>query len=1174
MSNDILKKTIGPNTVSGRLRWQIAGGPSANRLFLIIIVLTNALAGFSIAQLRVPDPPQIVQASDEGAKAIAQFSYPGNIRCELFAAEPDVANIVALHRDFEGNLFVCETFRQEFGVEDNRRHADWMDDELRAQTVQDRINYIRKYIPDADETYTAYDDRIRLLLDTNGDGKADKSTVYSDRYNQLEMGTGAGVLSYRDLVYYTCIPDLFVLKDQNADGVADRRDSLHTGFGVHFAFRGHDMHGLIVGPDGRLYFSIGDRGYNVSPDVKDASSGAVFRCELDGSHLEVICTGLRNPQELAFDDFGNLFTGDNNSDSGDKARWVYLVPGSDSGWRMYYQYLEDRGPFNREKIWHPYCEETPAYIVPPVANISDGPSGLEYYPGTGFGDNFEGRFFLCDFRGNAANSGIRSFRSRQQGAFWKLEDDEQPFWNLLATDLDFGSDGKLYVSDWVFGWQGENKGRIYSFFDEQEIDSPIVKQVETLLREGLDRKDTRELRSLLAHQDQRVRQEAQFELVSRNDVASLTIVAMDGVDRLARVHAIWGLGQLARRRASSPDVDFGSTAKMIKLVGQLIQDPDHEIRAQATQLVADAKLPMENEILPLLRDPNLRVRFYTSMALAKIGTPACIGPISKMLSENRDQDPIVRHGGIMALSGQLTGDGLSLGAVKSLSGHESKSVRIALCIAIRKALTGHDVGSLADGLEQILGSLLSDTDPSVVVEAVRAIHDLPLHDLMPQLANFHSANSSGIADGIHGDAIVRRVINANFRSGQPENAIALAEFAANPKNSEARRVDALTAIANWMAPPERDAVLNDWRPIDVSLRRIEDAQNPLLAQFSNYTEASESIASAAIAAAGTLNVTGIGANLESVVASDSFSDSTRSAALTSLRQINDQRLPTMLRELQAQFSSLPAQLAATVADAIAESDSELALKLVEKILERSETEQTIAKQMGIATVGRMSDSSSADWIVDSIEKVSTANFPESLRLDVVLAAENRSEAHVKERLAEYRRELASDEDPSMIYTDTLFGGSEESGRQVFFGKTEVSCVRCHRIDGTGGNVGPNLSGLGLARDRKYILDSLVNPNKVITDGYAQVKVQTIDGLIYIGIVQNESDTQLQLLDADGKKVLIPQEDVDGVKPGLSAMPDDLIKQMSHNEIRDLVEYLASRKSPVEPVVQEGEHESP
>ena len=263
---------------------------------LVLVGLTLFSVHLSCAQedwTPLPQAPIIEPASDEGETAIAQFKYPQGLKCELFAAEPDVANIVAFHRDYQGNVFVCETFRQGKGVEDNRNHSNWMDDELAAQSVQDRIDYIRKHIPDADSTYTAHDDRIRLLQDTNGNGKPDSIGVFSDRYNKLEMGTGAGVLSYRGKVYYTCIPDLFELQDHDHDGVAEIRKSLQSGFGVRFAFRGHDMHGLIVGPDGRLYFSIGDRGYNVSPTIKDVSSGAVFRCELDGSNLEVIATGLR-----------------------------------------------------------------------------------------------------------------------------------------------------------------------------------------------------------------------------------------------------------------------------------------------------------------------------------------------------------------------------------------------------------------------------------------------------------------------------------------------------------------------------------------------------------------------------------------------------------------------------------------------------------------------------------------------------------------------------------------------------------------------------------------------------------------------------------------------------------------------------------------------------------------
>ena len=600
-----------------------------------------------------PETPALRSASDEGQEAIAQIKFPDSLECKLFAAEPDVANIVALHRDFKGRMFVCETYRQDKGVEDNRAHQNWMDDELAAQTVADRIRYIRKYIPDGDKTYTSQDDRIRLLQDTTGDGVADRSTVFADHFNRIDMGTGAGVLSYRDKVYYTCIPDLFLLEDTNNDGVADKRKSLHTGFGVHFAFRGHDMHGLIVGHDGRLYFSIGDRGYNVSPSIKNLDSGAVFRCELDGSNLEVVATGFRNPQELAFDDYGNLFTGDNNSDSGDKARFTEIVKGGDSGWRMYYQYIDDRGPFNREKIWHTYNEDTPAYIIPPIANIADGPAGLEYYPGTGFGDEFKDRFFLCDFRGTSPISGIRSFKLAPEGAGWKLEDKQQPIWKILTTDIDFGSDGKLYVADWVSGWQGVKKGRIYSFQDKEHWNSELVREVESLLKDGLKNKTPVELTELLGHADRRVRLEAQFELVTRSEFKLFKSTVLNKeATTLARVHALFGLGQLARSSFNG-EYDF-------RWLEPVLQDPDDQVAIAATRLYTEPVSLDPAKLTTLLKNANHRVRFAAAMALAETYSTAKISAVVDMLIENNNQDPMLRHAGSMVIARLIRSRGREL----------------------------------------------------------------------------------------------------------------------------------------------------------------------------------------------------------------------------------------------------------------------------------------------------------------------------------------------------------------------------------------------------------------------------------------------------------------------------------------------------------------------------------
>ena len=156
----------------------------------------------------------------------------------------------------------------------------WLEDDLAAQSVADRLAMYRKHLGERVQEYTVFEDRVRLLLDTDKDTFADKVITFADSFNEIEDGTGAGVLAINGDVYYTCIPNLWLLKDADKDGVADVKSSLHNGYGVRVAFRGHDMHGLTLGPDGRIYFSIGDRGYNVLTPEGNRVHRRVLRCRV------------------------------------------------------------------------------------------------------------------------------------------------------------------------------------------------------------------------------------------------------------------------------------------------------------------------------------------------------------------------------------------------------------------------------------------------------------------------------------------------------------------------------------------------------------------------------------------------------------------------------------------------------------------------------------------------------------------------------------------------------------------------------------------------------------------------------------------------------------------------------------------------------------------------------
>ena len=649
------------------------------------------------------------------------------------AIYPLIDDPVAFCIDEAGRFYFAESDRQERGIEDNRSSSWWLLDDIASQTVSDRLAMYEKWASKREggmAYYSKYADRIARLADADGDGIFEQRTAFAGPFNEPLDGSGAGLLALDGDIFYTNIPNLWRMRDVDDDGVAEFKLKDSTGYGVRVALRGHDMHGLTLGYDGKIYWSIGDRGYHVTTSdgalLHDPRAGAVFRMNPDGSELELYYTGLRNPQELAFDNYGNLFTGDNNSDGGDKARIVYCMEGGETGWSMDYQTLEganQRGPWNQEGIWHlrpdlaphkvkDFSPLQPAWTLPPLDHVSSGPSGLVMYPGLGLPARYNDHFFLCDFLGGDSYSQVIAFAFEPVGAGFKVVDEHPFIENVLPTDVDFGYDGKMYVSDWGGGWESGEKGELYAVWDEALVHDARILETTALFRDGFAQLDSDELAALLAHADRRVRMRAQFALASRGGETTVLLsdIARNASDRFARIHAIWALGQ----QANGVRGDRDPSAAVL----ELLDDRDVEIRAQAARMLGESRCVAASEKLAeLCSDDNARVQAFAALALGKLGAQSALPAVISMLGQNGDRDPFLRHAGVQSLA--WMNDRAKLG---ELAAEPVASIRMAVMLAMRKLR------------DPRLASFLNDPERVIRLEAARAINDIPMPALQPQLA--------------------------------------------------------------------------------------------------------------------------------------------------------------------------------------------------------------------------------------------------------------------------------------------------------------------------------------------------------------------------------------------------------------------------------------------------------
>jgi quinoprotein glucose dehydrogenase len=528
-----------------------------------------------------------------------------------------------------------------------------------------------------------------------------------------------------------------------------------------------------------------------------------------------------------------------------------------------------------------------------------------------------------------------------------------------------------------------------------------------------------------------------------------------------------------------------------------------------------------------------------------------------MLRANDNRDLYLRHAGIIGLA--ALADPLVLLVADD---HPSTAVRLAALLALRRQ--GSDYTAL----------FLKDKDPFIVLEAARSISDLPISPALPRLATLSAdktllaraevasleqraavARSKKTKPEEEPDVLVqpllRRIINAHFRLGGADNAAALVSMANTRTIPEAIRAEAVSVLADWAKPSGRDIVTGLWRPLEprdgqIAARAVRDSLASLL------QGESAAVKLAAVKVAASLGISQGADAAFALVADEKQRADVRLEALRALSSLNGSKLGEAVtlalssdnRRLRSEATRIQARL--KPADATAGLRAAL------------DTGSTDEKQSAFATLATVSGDTADEIISQWLDKLLAKQLPAGLQLDLLEAAAKRSSPVIKEKLTKYERSRPADDD-LRAWRECLEGGDAEEGKKIFLERAEVSCVRCHKAGGEGGEAGPDLARIGAAKTREYLLESIVYPNKHIAAGFESLLVTMNNGAIYGGLLKSETDTEMVLNSPEDGVLTLKKADIKERRGGLSGMPEELRQVLTKQDLRNLVEFLSGLK---------------
>lgn len=992
---------------------------------------------------------------------LAGYRTPPGWKVELAATEPTIVNPVTMTFGPDGRLYVVE----------------WKEGR-------------------------GPNDRILALTDADGDGTFDRSEVYMDG-----LDLPAGVLFWDGWTYVTLDHDVVRMKDRDGDGKFEVREAIVTGFGNDDSH--HRVSGMILGPDGWLYLTTGDS--DAHPRGSDGSRadvlrcGGVFRCRPDGSKVEVVAFGLRNPWgNVAFDDEFRIFHTDNDNEGAPGftgCRLLHIVEGGDYGWRLREGARCCQPDFERA-TWN---GGRPGRLGWMAETGRGAPAGLCVLNSAAFPPSTRNLLVYPDvFR-----KSVRAYRTRAEGAsysigeeFVLLASDEGLF---RPTDAEVGPDGALYILDWRTDSGGAGKlsgngttGRIYRMTWSGTAAEPARPTLPRDRLVALARADEPALVAALRDDDYLARRAATLELIRR------------GVERpeaLARI--------VADPAAPTPAPNSARLHALAVLAATSPAIAPAAWRAAAT------------DHAPALRRFALECarRFAPGDG---VEARRALAELSGLLDDAPEADPQVMRERLLAL-----------GRAGAGSGDEDFARRAA--------------AALLDRAEK-----LPEKDPFLRDAATRALEALGPVGLRAVVAAMSSGDRGASAaatfalQGWRGRDGLEALLDE--ATGPARDASASGRLGLFRALREMGAAVPPARIAGWLEHSEGapDAVRAEAIRLLAAMgpRGAADAA-PILPALLSST--SEPVRRAALELAEVARSSGAEPELVALAEGANRPVEERRQALAALRGYGDKALIPAVAGLADRAGDPGVRVEAL--RTLAPLDFDAAAKLARAALDSADAGLRLG---AIALLGQKPDTA-----LEVVGRFEAGRLPREDLSAVIEAARPHPRPDLKAAVvALLKRNTVADaglKDARSLRELVSRGGDPARGKAIFLDSNKAVCSSCHRLEGVGNAVGPDLTRIWETLSFDKRLESIIEPSKEIKEGYGTTRVATADGRVFTGLLLSSNSQGITLKDAQGREVRIAAGDVEQkADDPVSLMPEGLVSHLTAGELADLLAFLGDR----------------